>query len=125
MARSVNYAAKIEKLEDFKLVQRQVVDWIGESINVSRDVTVRLPRTIILVGPTGVGKTTTLVKLAAQNVIAAKKNGKVIRISEKEKIKITEMCIPSNGEIVPAPSPWIDSSCSWHMDCLSCANLQQ
>ena len=26
----------------------------------------------------------------------------VIRISEKEKIKITEMCIPSNGEIVPA-----------------------
>lgn len=70
----------LEKLEDFKLVQRQVVDWIGESINVSRDVTVRLPRTIILVGPTGVGKTTTLVKLAAQNVIAAKKNGKVIRM---------------------------------------------
>ena len=26
----------------------------------------------------------------------------VIRISEKEKIKITEMCVPSNGEIVPA-----------------------
>ena len=26
----------------------------------------------------------------------------VIRISEKEKIKITEMCVPSHGEIVPA-----------------------
>ena len=26
----------------------------------------------------------------------------VIRISEKEKIKITEMCVPTNGEIVPA-----------------------
>ena len=26
----------------------------------------------------------------------------VIKISEKEKIKITEMCVPSNGEIVPA-----------------------
>ena len=30
----------------------------------------------------------------------------VIRISEKEKIKITEMCIPSNGEIVP-----VDHAC--------------
>lgn len=70
----------LEKLEDFKLVQRQVVDWIGESIGVDNDVSVRLPRTVILVGPTGVGKTTTLVKLAAQNVIAAKNNGKVIRM---------------------------------------------
>lgn len=70
----------LDKLEDFKLVQRQVVDWIGESINVSREVSVRLPRTVILVGPTGVGKTTTLVKLAAQNVIAAKHTGKVIRM---------------------------------------------
>ncbi|WP_448915191.1 hypothetical protein, partial [Eubacterium ramulus] len=31
----------------------------------------------------------------------------VIRISEKEKIKITEMCVPTNGELYPS-----DTACS-------------
>ena len=55
----------LEHLEDFDLVERRVVDWIGESISVAKDSVYRPPHVYIIVGPTGVGKTTTLVKLAA------------------------------------------------------------
>lgn len=70
----------LEKLDDFSRVQRSVVDWIGEDIKVEHEVSIRKPRTVIIVGPTGVGKTTTLVKLAAQNVIAAKSNSKKLQL---------------------------------------------
>jgi flagellar biosynthesis protein FlhF len=56
----------LEALEDFKAVQDKVVEWIGESIRPYReDQFQRRPRILVLVGPTGVGKTTTIAKLAA------------------------------------------------------------
>lgn len=56
----------IDDLEDFSQVEMKVVDWIGESIKIA-DITLRSrPQIIILVGPTGVGKTTTVAKIAAQ-----------------------------------------------------------
>jgi flagellar biosynthesis protein FlhF len=56
----------LENLEDYDAVQNQVVEWIGESIRIySGDTAKNRPRIMILVGPTGVGKTTTIVKLAA------------------------------------------------------------
>jgi flagellar biosynthesis protein FlhF len=43
-----------------------VLEWIGESISIYKeDSFQRKPRVMILVGPTGVGKTTTTAKLAA------------------------------------------------------------
>lgn len=56
----------LEDLKDFDLVQRKVVDWIGESISIAKPKVYRPPHVYIIVGPTGVGKTTTLVKLAAE-----------------------------------------------------------
>ena len=58
----------LEQLDNFELVERRVVDWIGESISIAKESTYRPPHVFIIVGPTGVGKTTTLVKLAAQFV---------------------------------------------------------
>lgn len=58
----------LEQLDNFDLVERRVVDWIGESISIARESVFRPPHVYIIVGPTGVGKTTTLVKLAAQFV---------------------------------------------------------
>ena len=43
----------LEQLDDYKLVQRQVVDWIGESIEISKEKVFRPPHVVILVGPTG------------------------------------------------------------------------
>ncbi|MCQ2573447.1 MAG: hypothetical protein MJ182_06095 [Treponema sp.] len=67
----------LEQLEDFELIEKAVVDWIGESIEVEPSHVVRPPHVKIIVGPTGVGKTTTLVKMVAKEVISAKKSGKV------------------------------------------------
>ncbi|MDR2144411.1 MAG: flagellar biosynthesis protein FlhF [Treponema sp.] len=68
----------LEDLDDYEKVQRTVAGWIGESISVYRespDVEKgpgtgkssgrKKPRIIVLVGATGVGKTTTIAKLAA------------------------------------------------------------
>jgi flagellar biosynthesis protein FlhF len=54
------------EIEDFYELQQRVLAWIGESIPVFKDEKHhKSPRIIILVGPTGVGKTTTIAKLAA------------------------------------------------------------
>ncbi|MCR4734759.1 MAG: hypothetical protein K5829_07150 [Treponema sp.] len=63
-----------EQKDDFKLVQRYVVDWIGESIQINPGKTFRAPHVIIIVGPTGVGKTTTIAKLASNAILDAKAN---------------------------------------------------
>ncbi|MFP3088724.1 flagellar biosynthesis protein FlhF [Treponema sp. TIM-1] len=56
----------LEILNDYDQVQDTVVDWIGESLTIfNPEPPKRLPRIMILVGPTGVGKTTTIAKLAA------------------------------------------------------------
>ena len=56
----------IEQLGNSDLVQDRLIEWIGESINIYEIETfVRKPKIIVLVGPTGVGKTTTISKLAA------------------------------------------------------------
>ncbi len=54
-----------EQLEDFELVERHVVRWIGETIQLHEFQTKQKPKIMILVGPTGVGKTTSIAKLAA------------------------------------------------------------
>ncbi len=66
----------IDELDDFDLVQKTVVDWIGKSIQIAPDVPHKLPHVIIIVGPTGVGKTTTIAKLAGTMVLEAKAEGK-------------------------------------------------
>ena len=55
----------LESLDDWPGVQSAVLEWIGDSIAVWNEETRRGPRVLALVGPTGVGKTTTIAKLAA------------------------------------------------------------
>ncbi|MBQ9538711.1 MAG: flagellar biosynthesis protein FlhF, partial [Treponema sp.] len=66
---------KLEELDDEHLVMTQVADWIGEDISVApRFPGKKKPHVIIVVGPTGVGKTTTIAKMAAEIKIMASKN---------------------------------------------------
>jgi len=56
----------LEQLENFDTVQDRLIEWIGESISIYKEEPVtRKPKIMVLIGPTGVGKTTTLSKLAA------------------------------------------------------------
>jgi flagellar biosynthesis protein FlhF len=57
----------LEELEDVEAVQKSVVDWISGEIDIytPNGKGREKPRIIIVIGPTGVGKTTTIAKLAA------------------------------------------------------------
>ncbi|GHU26868.1 flagellar biosynthesis protein FlhF [Spirochaetia bacterium] len=56
----------LDMLNDYELVQDKVLEWIGESISIYKEEKFqKKPRILALVGPTGVGKTTTIAKLAA------------------------------------------------------------
>lgn len=57
----------LEALENFPLLQTAAVGWIGERIDIDPPLSfsARGAKIVIVVGPTGVGKTTTIAKLAA------------------------------------------------------------
>jgi flagellar biosynthesis protein FlhF len=57
----------LEALENYPLLMSTAVGWIGERIDIDPPIsfTARGARIVIVVGPTGVGKTTTIAKLAA------------------------------------------------------------
>lgn len=70
----------LEQLEDFDKVQEKVVDWIGQSIKIEPNIPHKLPHIIVLVGPTGLGKTTTISKMAAKPILDAKKSGRPLPV---------------------------------------------
>ncbi|MDR1257229.1 MAG: flagellar biosynthesis protein FlhF, partial [Spirochaetaceae bacterium] len=56
----------MEALDDYDEAQQKVLEWIGERVNIyANNGPYKRPRIIVLAGPTGVGKTTTVCKLAA------------------------------------------------------------
>ena len=56
----------LETLDDIDAVEDRLLEWIGESISVyMEEPNLPKPRIMVLIGPTGVGKTTTISKLAA------------------------------------------------------------
>jgi flagellar biosynthesis protein FlhF len=56
----------LEDLDDFDKTGDRILEWIGESIEIYQESEFqKRPRIIVLVGPTGVGKTTTVAKLAS------------------------------------------------------------
>lgn len=70
----------IAQLEDFDLIERTVIDWIGETIHIATPKTYRPPHVVIIVGPTGVGKTTTLVKLVAREIVESRKRDRIFDV---------------------------------------------
>ena len=57
----------LEALENYPLLMNAAVEWIGERIDIDPPLSfsARGAKILIVVGPTGVGKTTTIAKLAA------------------------------------------------------------
>jgi len=57
----------LETLENYPALQTAVIEWIGDRIKIEPPLafTEKSTRIVIVVGPTGVGKTTTIAKLAA------------------------------------------------------------
>jgi len=95
----------LEDLGDFRLVQTTVMAWIGEHITIFRDVPKNKPRMIVLVGPTGVGKTTTIAKLAAvYGIVSEGKKAKSVRMLTIDNYRIgAKNQIETYGEIMGIP----------------------
>ena len=55
----------ISALDNYDQVMESVVEWIGDSINIFSIRRQSKPRILAIIGPTGVGKTTTIAKLAS------------------------------------------------------------
>lgn len=94
----------LDELEDFDSVEKQVVDWIGESIDIAQKKAHRPPHVIVIVGPTGVGKTTTIAKIAAQQLIRAGNEGleqPVIRLISADTTRVAaEQQLRRYGEVM-------------------------
>lgn len=65
MIERITRTFSMEDLKDQTAVEQQVLTWIGEGVDIYPRQRMSKPEVFILVGPTGVGKTTTIAKLAA------------------------------------------------------------
>lgn len=69
IAARINREFSVDDLDDFEKMQQNVMVWIGNDIHIAPPVRERIPKVIMIVGPTGVGKTTTIAKLAASVIL--------------------------------------------------------
>ena len=106
----------VEQLEDENEVQQRMVEWIGELIPVYIPKRrARQTKIIALVGPTGVGKTTTLAKLAKLYGIEGNNNG-ARRIGEVRIITVDNYRIAAReqietyGRIMDIPVAYVESA---------------
>jgi flagellar biosynthesis protein FlhF len=74
----------IEVLADEKETQQRVLEWIGEDVQVApameQAAAAKKPRIISVVGPTGVGKTTTIAKLASSMLLESRHAGMELKV---------------------------------------------
>jgi len=102
----------LETLEDQQAVQDRLLEWIGESINIYKeDKRQRKPRVMALVGPTGVGKTTTIAKLAAIFGLGTSEIPPVaVRMITIDAFRIgAKAQLESYGEIMQIPVSCVDN----------------
>ncbi|MCK5197345.1 MAG: AAA family ATPase, partial [Spirochaetales bacterium] len=101
----------IDELENMNLVKDRVSEWIGESISINEEEKFNLSKVVILVGPTGVGKTTTIAKLAANHSsVTRSKYAKSVRMITIDNYRIgAKKQIETYGEIMGIPVACVES----------------
>jgi flagellar biosynthesis protein FlhF len=104
----------LDTLENYGLLQNAAVGWIGEKIDV--DPPLRFggkgAKIVIIVGPTGVGKTTTIAKLAAIYGIGnGREPGRGVRIITIDNYRIAaKQQIETYAEIMRIPVTLVESA---------------
>ncbi|GAB6089843.1 flagellar biosynthesis protein FlhF [Spirochaeta dissipatitropha] len=109
----VTRACSMEDLKDVEAVEQQVFTWIGEDITIYPRERAKRPEVFILVGPTGVGKTTTIAKLAAMYGLGRggeQKTSAKVRILTIDNYRIgARQQIETYGDIMGIPVNSIES----------------
>jgi len=115
----------LEALENYPMLMAAVVGWIGEKIEVDPPlrITGKGTRILILVGPTGVGKTTTIAKLAAIHGIGdGRQPARKVRIITIDNYRIAaKQQIETYAEIMRIPVSLVESA----SDLQKCLALNQ
>lgn len=97
----------LQNLEDYDLVEKSVVAAIAQSVPIKSFADLKFPRVFILVGPTGVGKTTTVAKLTAlYKFIREEQNEMVrdVRIISSDQYKLgAQLQLESYASIMDTP----------------------
>lgn len=103
----------LEELEDRATVGRQVREWLADGVKLFDVAFEQKPEVFILVGPTGVGKTTTIAKLAAMYGVAGENGGGRfdVRILTIDNYRIgAKQQIETYGEIMGIPVGFVESA---------------
>ena len=95
----------LDDLNNFNFILKKTREWIRETINIYPDrPPLTTPKIFILVGPTGVGKTTTIAKLAAINALGMQPKPLSVRIITIDNYRIgAKEQIEKYGEIMSVP----------------------
>jgi flagellar biosynthesis protein FlhF len=101
----------MEELNDSTAVQEQVLEWIGDMIPIHQAPEKKGQRIIVLIGPTGVGKTTTVAKMAAIHSLGAKgERAKDVRLLTIDNYRIgAKQQIETYAEILQIPFSSVES----------------
>jgi len=102
----------LDTLDDADAVQDKLIEWIGESISIYKEEeNLPKPRIMVLVGPTGVGKTTTLSKLAAiYGIGIGGRNAVDVRMITIDAFRIgAKEQLESIGDIMRIPVSCVDN----------------
>ena len=101
----------LEDLDDASLIQQSILEWIGDKIEIYKEKPSRVPRIFILVGPTGVGKTTTIAKLAAiKGIATSDKSPLSVRMITIDNYRIgAKKQIETYGDIMGIPVSCVET----------------
>jgi flagellar biosynthesis protein FlhF len=102
----------LESLSSFGHLSNAVVEWIGEKIGIDPPISGTAPKIVIIVGPTGVGKTTTIAKLAAIYGIGdSQRPARSVRIITIDNYRIAaKQQIETYAEIMRIPVTLVESA---------------
>lgn len=102
----------VEELSDQAETEATVLEWIGESIHIHTPRSSGSPEIVVLVGPTGVGKTTTIAKLAAMyGLNRSARKSRDIRILTIDNYRIgARQQIETYGQIMDIPVSFVESA---------------
>ncbi len=101
-------------LEDYPALQNAVVEWIGDGIAIDPPLgrAEKGTKVVVIIGPTGVGKTTTIAKLAAVHGLAGgREPGMKVRIVTIDNYRIAaKQQIETYAEIMRIPVQLVESA---------------
>jgi len=101
---TIKSECSLEDLEEYDYVMKLVSGWIQDRIRLYKKEVRNKPRIFIIIGPTGVGKTTSVAKLAALYGIGANGNPKQVRMITIDNYRIAaKKQIETYGEIMEIP----------------------